>query len=99
MSPIELLITFFIATNPACYAHPATTTRIGRQEYQILHWSCHEHSWDAWQRKCPDGDYYGRIFYLQETRSQQAIYLDRFGSVQVAIGAQLEDMWVPACGA
>ncbi len=98
MTPIELLITFFITTNPACYAHPATATRIGRQEYQVLNWSCNEHSWQGWQRRCPEG-YYGPVFYLLETRTQQAIYLDRFGGVQVAIGAQLEDMWIPACGA
>jgi hypothetical protein len=99
MSPIELLIAFFITANPACYAHKAEAQRIGRQEYQVLNWSCNEHSWQAWQRKCPDGNYYSHVFYLQETRTQQSIYLDRFGGVVVAVVAQLEDMWIPACGA
>lgn len=97
MNPIEILITFFLLKDPACYAWPAEAARLGQQEYQILSWSCNEHSWKAWQQKCPQG-YYGRLFYLQEQKTQLAIYLNRFGEVQIGYGAQLEDMYVPLCG-
>lgn len=98
MTPIELLIAMFITANPVCYAHQATYTQLGRIEYRQLNWSCNEQDWQAWARKCPDGDYFGHIFYVQEKRTQQAIYMDRFGGVLISVGAQLEDMWVPGCG-
>ena len=97
MTPIEMLLTYFILSNPACYAHPARITSLGRQDYQVLSWSCLDHDWQAWQRSC-EGKFWSHTFYLQETRSQIAIFLDRFGAVRVETGAQLEEMFVPSCG-
>jgi len=99
MDTLLVLIMFVINQPEVCTALPAEVRHVGPTTYQVLSWTCGPRTWHAWQKWCTDGQgYFGWPFFLEETSSHMALYLNRFGEVHSGQGALLENAYVPHCG-
>ena len=101
MDALSLILSLFLSGSAACSADPAMEQRVGNANYLVLSYHCGTQQWRAWHRWCTvessGVQYIGRPFYLVDQQSQVALYLSRFGEVQIGIGAELEDSYVPLC--
>ena len=98
MDAIQLLMVLFLNLNEPCTAMPATEARLGSERYQTLHYDCGAKQFKIWARRCPEGGFWGRPFFLEEVNSQQGLYVNRFGKVQTGWHVTLAETYTPRCG-
>jgi hypothetical protein len=98
MSPIELLMMLFLNMSEPCNALPAEVQSLGRQDYQILAWQCGDKKFKIWQKAC-EGKYWSRPFFLEEENSQSGIYQNQFAELQTGYHVNINETYVPRCGA
>lgn len=101
MDALSFILSLFLSGSAACSAEPAMEQRVGLETYLVLSYQCGTQHWRAWHQWCTVESsgvrYIGRPFYLVEQQSQIALYVSRFGEVQIGQGAALDDAYVPLC--
>lgn len=98
MDAIQLLMGLFLNLSEPCTAMPATEERLGREDYQTLRFDCGVKQFKIWSRRCPEGGFWGRPFFLEEVNSQQGLYVNRFGEVQTGWHVTMTEAYSPRCG-
>lgn len=98
MTATELVIALFLSAS--CSMADITETKLGRDLYQITTYHCLTHEFKVWQRFCREGrGFYSRPFLIQEARTGESFYLNRFGEVMAGRYVEVGEVYMPACGA
>lgn len=106
MDLISIMAALLINLSTGCDALKADVQRVGGQDYLIQSWVCHDkrdqaHLWRTWQRECHANNgtaFWGRPYFLEDTTSHFAMYVNRFGELQGGFGAAIENAYVGLCG-
>jgi hypothetical protein len=108
MDAIGLIIGALLNASIACSALPADEYHVQGDDFLVLNWRCEVDRatnryevWRSWQRKCvvnAEKSYWGRPYFLQNQTTFISIYVNRFGEMQVGVGASILDTYVPRCG-
>jgi hypothetical protein len=94
---LAALMALLLNQSEPCNARPAEAQRISGMNYQVLVYQCGARQWKLWQYECKPGRY-SPPFYMEETYSHQAFWVNRFGEVQYGVHATINEMDVPFCG-
>lgn len=98
MTATELIIALFLSMS--CTMSAVDETVISKETYQVTTYRCVTHTFKVWQRFCNEGrGYYSRPFYITETHTGESFYLSRFGEIMAGVRVELDEVYVPACGA
>jgi len=103
MNNLELLA-YLINLMVSCTVLPMSEQKVGVELYQVQHWSCQTTQGPmavrSWRRPCDTGHthYWGRMVFLEFEELQTAVYMNRYGEVQIGQGARLEEAYQTACG-
>jgi hypothetical protein len=102
MDLIAQMFAMYLAASTSCTALKDDLYKHGSEYFLVLNIACDNgQQWQSWQRRCLNengSEYYGRMYFLQELRSEFAWYVNRFGEIQGGAGAQREEAYVPLCG-
>jgi len=103
---LTIMAALFLNMSTGCDALKADVMRVGGQDYLVQSWRCEDkagkvHLWRTWQRECVANNgqsFYGRPYFLEDTVSRAAFYMNQFGELQGGLGAIIENAYVGPCG-
>ena len=100
MTPIELLLTWFISFNAACLPAQYDITKLSGDTFKVVDWSCkapvHLRVWYRW---CVDGQgFWSRPFLMENTDTNEGFYMNKFGEIMWGYNPSLSDVYIPKCG-
>lgn len=103
MDAIALVMALFLTASEPCTELPARETVVGGETYRIQALRCGEATVKVWSYQCQarpgSTPYWSRPFLLEEERTGEGLYLNRFAELQAGWHVALDDVYRPACGA
>lgn len=99
MDALEIIMALMLTLSEHCTLLPDQQTRLGGENYRIEIYRCGETTIRRWSRHCAAGNYWSRPFLLENARTGEGVYLNRFGALEAGWHVSLDDVYVPACGA
>ena len=98
MTATELIIALFLSMS--CTMTDIQQQDLSKQTYQVTTYRCVTHTFKVWQRFCNEGQgYYSRPFLIEETHTGEGFYLNQFGEIMAGQRVEMNQLYVPACGA
>jgi len=101
MDALTLLMSLMLTLSEPCIALPDTVTQLGSETYRVERYRCGETSLVLWTRRCNEAspvEYWTRPFLMENERTGEGIYLNRFAELQAGWHVKLDEIYQPACG-
>ena len=97
MTATELIVALFLSMS--CTMGAIDQTILSHETYQVTTYRCVSHTFKVWQRFCNEGrGYYSRPFLIEETKTGQGFYLNRFGEIMAGQRVDMNQLYIPSCG-
>jgi hypothetical protein len=102
MDAITIMLALVLQVNEPCTEMPPRVTDVGGETYRIQPLRCGDTTIRVWSYRCHvamSGEtYWSRPFLMEDDRTGEGIYLNRFAELQAGWHVGLNELYRPACG-